>query len=393
MSRTTTRTPEFRLAFGYPTRVSTTVVAIGAGALTASLYLTQPTPPQPAEALLPPSVEVALAGPAPLPAPKPAVAPPAPLALARSSRPQFRQQIPAAVTAKAPIEVTQGTRNVEFLWVKPERGGVPELRLAELTTARARMTDAPQLAPMPRPAAAALIAPVARSEESLRPKPRPGAKTPAIAVAVSLPPIASFGRPLPRPDGPSVKVASLGPDTAAIAGLAVASTGVAATPPPARPDDLAPAKAKRIAAPAPKVTVVKPKPVSIAAIQRGPTATAPVSPPAPQRVVTAAPQRAVVAAAVPQTARPTAASPATQATQPTMAFAGPVRSGISRGNVSLIGVFGDSDGRHALLRLPNGQIERVKAGDSIQGIQVAAVGEDSVQISGRGRSTLLRLPD
>ena len=38
------------------------------------------------------------------------------------------------------------------------------------------------------------------------------------------------------------------------------------------------------------------------------------------------------------------------------------RAGLSRGNVSLIGVFGGEDGRHALLLLPDGSIERVRAG-------------------------------
>ena len=69
------------------------------------------------------------------------------------------------------------------------------------------------------------------------------------------------------------------------------------------------------------------------------------------------------------------------------------RAGLSRGNVALIGVFGAESGRHALLRLPNGAVQRVRAGDSVQGVQVAAVGSDSVRLSGRGRDTLLRLPD
>ena len=70
-----------------------------------------------------------------------------------------------------------------------------------------------------------------------------------------------------------------------------------------------------------------------------------------------------------------------------------MRTGISRGNVSLIGVFGGADGRHALLRLPNGDIRKVAAGDSVQGVRVAAVGPDTVQLLSRGRNTLLRLPD
>jgi type IV pilus biogenesis protein PilP len=69
------------------------------------------------------------------------------------------------------------------------------------------------------------------------------------------------------------------------------------------------------------------------------------------------------------------------------------RVGLSRRDVSLIGVFGGEGERRALLRLPNGKIQRVSAGDRVQGVQVAAVGADSVQLRGRGRDTVLRLPD
>jgi hypothetical protein len=61
--------------------------------------------------------------------------------------------------------------------------------------------------------------------------------------------------------------------------------------------------------------------------------------------------------------------------------------------VALIGVFGQESGRHALIRMPNGDVQRVRAGDSVQGVQVAAVGADSVRLTGRGRDTLLKLPD
>ena len=45
------------------------------------------------------------------------------------------------------------------------------------------------------------------------------------------------------------------------------------------------------------------------------------------------------------------------------------------------------------MRLPNGNIERVKAGDRVQGVQVAAINANSVRLTGRGKDTLLRLPD
>ena len=64
------------------------------------------------------------------------------------------------------------------------------------------------------------------------------------------------------------------------------------------------------------------------------------------------------------------------------------RIGLS-GNVSLVGVFAGADGRHALVRLPNGNVEKVSAGDRVQGMQVAAINADSVRVTGRGRDTLL----
>ena len=101
---------------------------------------------------------------------------------------------------------------------------------------------------------------------------------------------------------------------------------------------------------------------------------------AAKQVRQAAP-KAVAAVAPVAAAKPVKQRPATH------------RVGLSRGNVSLVGVFAGADGRHALVRLPNGNIERVKAGDRVQGVQVAAINADSVRLTGRGKDTLLRLPD
>ena len=89
--------------------------------------------------------------------------------------------------------------------------------------------------------------------------------------------------------------------------------------------------------------------------------------------------------------RPTAKPAPARTSSAAAGFASRTAGG--RGNVALIGVFGSADGRHALVRLPSGSIEKVRAGDRIQGVQVAAVGADSVRLSGRGGDTLLRLPD
>ena len=62
-------------------------------------------------------------------------------------------------------------------------------------------------------------------------------------------------------------------------------------------------------------------------------------------------------------------------------------------NLALIGVFGAAGNRHALVQLPSGRVERVRPGDRVQGVQVAAVGSNSVRLfTGRGREAVLTLP-
>ena len=57
-------------------------------------------------------------------------------------------------------------------------------------------------------------------------------------------------------------------------------------------------------------------------------------------------------------------------------------------------MFGGEGGRHALLLMPDGSIERVRPGDRVmRNAQVAAIDGESVRLSGSGRDTLLRLPD
>ena len=60
--------------------------------------------------------------------------------------------------------------------------------------------------------------------------------------------------------------------------------------------------------------------------------------------------------------------------------------------LALIGVFGSTDARGALVRAGSGKISRVVVGDRVAGRTVAAIGEDSVILS-KGRATkVLRLP-
>ena len=395
-------------------------LSLGGGAVAAALVALAlwPDAPAPVPAVAPiPALAVTAPPPAAAPVhsdlrPRPAPA----LRIARAEPPPARPK-----PAEAP-RVTVATRSVPLTLIAARRDAPAELRLAELTTARARMIDAAMAAPLRRPVAAPdaamspvpEVAPTGAAIVGTKPMPRPGARdaraeakpvvkaTPTAAAAAGLP------RPRPRPAEPVV-VASLTPaavvpaalaatlvprarpvaeqaapakakpaaEPAVVASLAPAETvpaALAASLPPARPA-AAPAKPKAVAAkpaakPAPKV--VAPRPVVTAA----PKVVAVRQAPQPVRQ-TAAPQRQkVVARKPPAPVKVASAKPATARTSSAAAGFASMAGGSGRGNVSLIGVFGSADGRHALVRLPSGSIEKVRAGDRIQGVQVAAVGAE-----------------
>ncbi len=65
---------------------------------------------------------------------------------------------------------------------------------------------------------------------------------------------------------------------------------------------------------------------------------------------------------------------------------------ISLRRVNLIGVYGSSDSRRALVRLPNGRYLKVQVGDRLDGGQVAAIGDDELRYIKRGQSVVLKMP-
>lgn len=90
------------------------------------------------------------------------------------------------------------------------------------------------------------------------------------------------------------------------------------------------------------------------------------------------------AAAAPSTAAPripTSASVAEQATE----------RGLNLRQVNLIGVYGTSSDRRALVRLSNGRIVRVAVGDRLDGGQVAAIGDAELRYVRNGRNEVLRI--
>ena len=80
---------------------------------------------------------------------------------------------------------------------------------------------------------------------------------------------------------------------------------------------------------------------------------------------------------------PTRASVARQATAP---------DALNLGRINLIGVFGSSANRRALIRLPNGRFVRVGVGDQIDGGRVAAIGQSELRYVKGGRALVLQMP-
>ena len=60
--------------------------------------------------------------------------------------------------------------------------------------------------------------------------------------------------------------------------------------------------------------------------------------------------------------------------------------------VNLIGVFGSSSQRRALVRLPSGRLMKVKVGDRVDGGKVASIGESDLRYIKRGKNITLTMP-
>jgi hypothetical protein len=371
--------------------------------------------------------EVTAALPQPL-APKPRTL--TGLELLTEEAPPRRPEAPAALAEvlaalDAPALASVGSRSAPPDVVADAR------RAAELAQARADATRLAAVSPVPRPAAEAGSATLG-ADLAGRPAPRPGDAGDAAAAAPSEPatgPQASAGdaaapRPQPRPlseaeevaqavaaalaAAPPVQVAALDPAVSgATAGLAAAAT---AGPRPAPRQAAAVPAAVPAAAPqaarAPAPVAVRPAPQAaprqMAALpqQAAPAAAAPrVQAPAvaPRTQAPAvAPQRAQPQPAQPQrqAARPPQPQPQAQRQQAQpQRQAAPAAAAGGSGNISLIGVFGASNQRHALVRLPNGSVQRVRPGETVAGAQVAAVGADNVRLRVNGGDRVLRLPD
>ena len=200
-------------------------------------------------------------------------------------------------------------------------------------------------------------------------------------------------------------LASLGP-AAAIAAVAPPEPRriVRAAPKPAQAKSVKAksAPAKPVAAAAqPKRAVAKPQPVAVRRQVQQPPVVARAQPSTKQvRLQTARVQPAAASAPKPAAVRQATAKPVRSAPvrtvaaspQPKRQVAATRQNGSARG-VALIGIFGSSNGRHALVQLSNGKTQRVRAGDEVQGVAVTAIASDSVHLRARGRDSVLVLPE
>ncbi|MFP4329002.1 MAG: hypothetical protein ACLFQL_13410, partial [Paracoccaceae bacterium] len=95
---------------------------------------------------------------------------------------------------------------------------------------------------------------------------------------------------------------------------------------------------------------------------------------------------ASAATAAPPSVTPAVPSGASVARQAT------VENAINLRKVNLIGVYGQSSNRRALVRLPNGRYQKVQVGDRLDGGRIAAIGETELRYTKNGRSQVLRMP-
>ncbi len=75
----------------------------------------------------------------------------------------------------------------------------------------------------------------------------------------------------------------------------------------------------------------------------------------------------------------------------TVARQATIKNAINLRDVSLIGVYGSSKNRRALVRLPTGRMIKVKVGDRLDGGKVAAIGDSDLSYVKRGKTVVLKI--
>jgi type IV pilus biogenesis protein PilP len=135
-----------------------------------------------------------------------------------------------------------------------------------------------------------------------------------------------------------------------------------------------------------------------------PRPAAAVAQPEPEIVPGEPTERAVAVSIVPL-ARPSGLAEAVreaavQAVRPppppsgaSVAQAATIRNGLRLNQVNLVGVYGSSSSRRALVRMPGGRFVMVTVGDRLDGGRVAAISANSLVYTKSGRNVTLEVPN
>ncbi|MFT4715266.1 MAG: hypothetical protein ACI9ZD_000619 [Paracoccaceae bacterium] len=105
--------------------------------------------------------------------------------------------------------------------------------------------------------------------------------------------------------------------------------------------------------------------------------------------------RTQIASTAPTSGKTTAPAVSTGPVLPTranVAETATIKNAINLAKLNLIGVYGSTSKREALLRLPTGRFVRVKIGDRIDGGRVAAIGTNTLSYVKSGRNRILKIP-
>ena len=78
-------------------------------------------------------------------------------------------------------------------------------------------------------------------------------------------------------------------------------------------------------------------------------------------------------------------------TRATVAKQATIRNALDLGEVSLIGVYGSSNNRRALVRMSTGRFVKVEVGDRLNGGKVAAIDATQLTYVKNGRSIVLKM--
>ena len=326
--------------------------------------------------LTPDGILVYAGAPAVIPPNRPGSAEPAPVA----------QQAPRIIAASAPplaprpAAVAPDPVADPAASVQPSAGGVALDSLGPLVRPLVRPTT-------PAPEVTLTVTPAPAPYNGPAPQLRPQGLTPqtvAFADPTATPPDLPEGTNLAVEDTVAAILAAAPPDpVVSNSPMAVANARI----PEARPQNFADV----VASAQSRLAPAEPQNPSLAVID---------PPPAPP------PEPQVVPEVVQPTVQPeaeTALLPESAIVDETVAPNGPIPGGVAANatlaqamdlrGVNLIGVFGRPNDRRALVRLANGQFVRVGVGDSLDGGQVAAIGDNALNYVKRGQTITIAIPN